>query len=285
MLVPFEEFNISGRLLAQLRTLNVEVPLDLLSLIYKDDERLRKYTKVEKVEIIANCFEDDKQRKTIVFSITDENELTAFVLIATNEESNTNEVITGYPIVQSTNIIQLKIKEIKEWENLIEAVILGETEDGNSISFFDTKYFTQKDNYKVGGTYNFTISALCYNVEILKEKSFSFEGQDAINWLAKSGQNPSYDEQANLEPIVFDLTNLVAFLPTNEDYPDDVEFQSPINTIETVKAFNNEYYKMGITIFRDPDIKIDVFAKTNFFDTKPQTKDAIRGFIWLQGYL
>lgn len=54
--LPFEEFNISGRLLAQLSTLNVEVPLDLLSLIYKDDERLRKYTNTKSKHEICSFF-------------------------------------------------------------------------------------------------------------------------------------------------------------------------------------------------------------------------------------
>lgn len=241
-------------------------------------------TTVETAEVIANCFENETPSTTKIFSITDESEITAKILIATNQEKQTNEVISGYPFIQSKNSIKLKIIEINEWENLIEAVITGETEDEQTISFFDTKYFLHKESYKIGEIYDFSVFALGYDIEILKENSFSFKGQDAIDWIAKSGQEPTYDEQGNVEPVVFYLNELVAFLPTNDNYPDDVEFQSPIYSIDTIKAFDKDFYKVRITIFRDPDIEIDLYAKADFFDEMPKINDSIRGIIWLQGH-
>ena len=241
-------------------------------------------TKVETSEIIADCFEYEIPSKTTIFSITDEGELTAKILIATNQEKQTNEVVSAYPCVQSKSSISLKIIKINEWQNLVEAVITGETEDGQSISFFDTKYFFQKESYQIGKMFDFSVFALGYDIEILKENSFSFKGKEALDWLAKSGQEPNYDENDNIEPVVFYLNELVAFLPTNENYPDDVEFQSPIKSVETIQAFDKDFYKINITIYRDPDIEIDLYVKTDFFDKEPQVNDAIRGIIWLQGY-
>lgn len=241
-------------------------------------------TKVETSEIFADCFENEIPSKTKIFSITNEEELTAKILIATNQEKQTNEVVSGYPYIQSKSSIRLTITEINEWQNLFEAVVTGETEDGHSISFFDTNYILHKESYKIGEVHDFSVFALGYDIENLKENSFSFKGQEAIDWLAKSGQEPNYDEEGNIEPVVFYLNELVAFLPTNENYPDDRQFQSPIKDIETIQAFDKEFYKIKITIFRDPDIEIDLYTKTDFFDKKPQVKDAIRGIIWLQGY-
>ena len=241
-------------------------------------------TKVETSEIIADCFENEIPSKTEIFSITDETELTAKILIAINKKEKTNEVISGYPFVQSKSSIRLKITKINEWQNLFEAVITGETEDGCSISFFDTNYFLHKDSYQIGKTYGFSVFALGYDIETLKENSFSYEGQEAIDWLAKSGQEPSYDENGNIEPVVFIIDKLVAFLPIDENYPDDVEFQSPINSVTKILAFDKEFYKIKITIFRDPDIEIDLYAKSDYFDKEPRVNDAIRGIIWLQGY-
>lgn len=241
-------------------------------------------TKVETIEIFANCFENESPSKTKIFSITDEAELTAKILIATNQEQQTNEVISGYPYIQSKSSIRLTITEINEWQNLFEAVVIGETEDGHSISFFDTDYYLHKESYQVGEVHDFSVFALGYDIEILKENSFSFEGQEAIEWLAKSGQEPNYDKDGNIEPVVFYLKELVAFLPIDENYPDDRQFQSPIKDIQTIQAFDKEFYKIKITIFRDPDIEIDLYCKTDFFDQKPQVNEAIRGVIWLQGY-
>lgn len=236
-------------------------------------------TKIETSEVIANCFENETPGTTKVFSVSDESEITPKILLATNPKKQVNEVVSGYPSVQSKNSIKLKITKIDEWDNFIEAVITGETEDEESITFFDTNYFLHKESYKIGEIYNFTISALGYDVEMLDEKSFSFEGQKAKDWLAKIGREPTYDERGNVEPVVFYLNELVAFLQTG----DDATFQSPIKSVETIRAFDKDFYKFKITILRDPDVEIYLYAKTDFFDRKPGLGDALRGIIWLQG--
>jgi hypothetical protein len=239
---------------------------------------------VEKSEVVADCFDDEEPNRHTFFSISNNVELSVSALIVANKKQQTNELVSAYPFVQSKNLLRLKITKIHEWSNLVEAVIEGETENEHTISFFDTKYFKNKELYTIGKVYSFAIAALGYDVEILKEKSFSFKGQEAVDWLAKSDNKPTFDAQGNVEPVVFDLSQLVAYLPRTE-YPDDAEFQSPINKIETIRAFDKEYYKINITIFRDPDICIDLYTKINFFECKPEINDPVRGVLWLQGYL
>ncbi|MDR1896485.1 MAG: hypothetical protein LBR10_06820 [Prevotellaceae bacterium] len=239
---------------------------------------------VEKAEVMTDCFENEKPEKHTVFSISINAELSAIALIVNNQKKQTNDIVSAYPFVQNKNQIRLKIMEIREWDNLIEGIIVGETEDEHTLSFFDTKYFKNKELYQIGRTYPFSFSALGYNVEYLKDKNFSFAGQQAVDWLAKIGRKPTYDSNGKVEPVVFDLSNLVSFLPQNE-YPDDAEFQSPVFAVEIVSAFDTQFYKLKIQIYRDPDVFIDLYAKTTFFDRKPDTNDSVRGIIWLQGYL
>lgn len=249
---------------------------------------VKKGDVVEKAEVIADCFGNGKETKQSVFSISYSADLTAIALIVSNKKNQTNEVVSAYPIVRNGEKIKLKITSIKEWSNGIEAVIIAETEGKHKISFFDTKYFKNKHKYKIGETHTFLLAALAYSAEELKEKSFSFEGQTAIDWLAKSDREPDYDEKGNVKPIVFDLTELVAFLPRT-DYPDDVEFQSPISEIENAEFLGSQVYKLKICIFRDldtdQDVYIHLFAKKAFFEQKPKVNDAIRGILWMQGYL
>ncbi len=244
---------------------------------------LQNGSKIEKSEVIANCFENKIPTTTKILSISDDNEITPKILVAENPEEQTYEVVTGYPFIQSKSIIKLKIIEINEWENLIEAVITGETKDKEKISFFDTNYFLNKETYEIGKIYDFSISAMAYAVEILEETSFSFEGQNAIDWHAKLGEEPIYDESGNIEPVVIHLDNLVALIQADEDYPDDAEFQSPIKSMKTIRAFDQDFYKFKITVFRDPDIDIDLYAKADFFNRKPKINYPLRGYIWLQG--
>jgi hypothetical protein len=237
-----------------------------------------------KEEVNAIFFDDGMQSTETLFSIAVEDDFSALALIVSSRDKISNQFVSGYPFVRNGKKIALKITEIKEWDNKYEAVIVTETVDEYTISFFDTKYYKNKGKYKIGKTYTFVVAALAYNVEILKEKSFAFEGQKAVDWLAKIGNHPTYDAQGNVEPVVFDLSNLVTYLPRTE-YPDDAEFQSPINRIETVRAFDNEFYKFNITIFRNPDICIDLYAKISFFECKPEINEPLRGVLWLQGYL
>ncbi|MDR1984487.1 MAG: hypothetical protein LBQ28_06670 [Prevotellaceae bacterium] len=238
----------------------------------------------DKEEVNAIFFDDGVQSTEPLFSIAAEGNFSALALIVTSRDKTSNQFVSGFPFVRDGAKLELTITEIKEWDNKYEAVLVAETADDHTISFFDTKYYKNKDKYKIGGTYTFAVAALGYNVEFLKEKSFSFEGQKAVDWLAKIGKKPTYDSNGNVEPIVFDLSNLVTYLPRTE-YPDDAEFQSPINAVETIKAFDNDFYKINITIFRDPDVCIDLYAKTSFFDYKPDVNEPLRGVIWVQGYL
>jgi hypothetical protein len=255
-----------------------DVPHKILSVM------LQKGDVIEKVEVMADCFGDGQEKIHTVFSISQNANLSAFALIVSNEKNNTNEVVSAYPAVRNGKKIELKITCIKEWPNGVEAIIEGETENEYTISFFDTQYFKNKDRYKIGKTYVFAFSALAYSAEELPEKSFSFEGQQAIDWLAKIGNKPDYDKKGNVQPVVFDMTKTVAFLPHTE-YPDDAEFQSPVSEVKEVDFWGTQLYKLRICIFRDPDICIDLYAKTSFFEHKPEINDPVRGLLWLQGYL
>jgi len=239
----------------------------------------------DKEEVNAIFFEDGIQSTETLFSISLDNDLSALALIVTNRDKTANEFVSGYPFVRVGEKLQLKITEIKEWNNKYEAVIVAETKDEQTISFFDTKYYKNKEKYKIGNYYTFIVSALGYNIEILKDKSFSFEGQKAVDWLAKIGKEPTLDNEGQIEPVVFDLSNLVSYLPRHDDFPDDAEFQSPISSVEKVSAFQTDFYKFKIQLIRDPDVFVDLYAKESFFERKPTNEDSLRGVIWLQGYL
>ena len=239
----------------------------------------------DKEEVNAIFFEDEIQSTETIFSISFDNDLSGLALIVTNREKATNDFISSYPFVRVGERFLLKITEIKEWDNKYEAVIVAETKDEQIISFFDTKYYKYKEKYQIGNYYTFIVSALGYNVEFLKEKSFSLEGQQAVDWLAKIREEPSFDNKGQIEPVVFDLSNLVAYLPRHDDDPDDAEFQSPIINVEKLSAFQTDFHKFKIYLFRDPDIVVNLYTKESFFERKPTNEDSLRGVIWLQGYL
>lgn len=240
----------------------------------------------EGAEVHGIFFENTSATTEQVFSIigNDDDDVSVIALIVSDHEDETNEFFTSYPFIETGDIYQLRVESISEWPNQLEAVLNTVTDEGHSISFFDTKYFVNKDMYEIGKSYEFCLSALAYTAEILMERSFSFEGQQAIDFLAKTGRQPEIDADGNVRPVVFGLSDLVAYLPRNDPFADDCEFQSPVTYVAKAKSIDKSLYQLRITIFRDSDISIDLYAKEELFQTAPQIGDPIRGVLWMQGY-
>lgn len=85
--------------------------------------------------------------------------------------------------------------------------------------------------------------------------------------------------------MVFDLSNLVAYLPRGGAFPDDAEFQSPIVEVDETYSFDNAFYRLKIHLSRDPDVLIDLYAKQHLFSEAPQETNPVRGVLWMQGHL
>lgn len=197
------------------------------------------------------------------------------------------EFVSVYPKLQPAEKVKAKITEIAEWENMIEATIFCEVDydddemDGRELQFFATDYAWNKDKYSVGKYIYIDLAAIAYSAK-KGRKGFSFKGQEAIDFLAKTGQKPDYDENGNVKPIHFSLENLVAFLTCNEDYPDDVEYQSPINNITKVNTLGVDLYRSEMLFKHDPDRKLALYFKPEFIPN-PTEGMPVMGVLWLQG--
>ena len=57
--------------------------------------------------------------------------------VITQNNDNKLSLISGYPVVRQGVLIPLKITQIKEWENGLEAWVTGTLVDERTITFFD----------------------------------------------------------------------------------------------------------------------------------------------------
>jgi len=215
------------------------------------------------------------------------------VKIIISEKGDSNEVMSGYPCVSNGAYVHVKIEKINEWENGLEATIEGETVSGNFISFFDTDYVLHKNEYIEGEYYWFSLAGIIYSAEVLEKGAADIEllGKEAIDFKAKIGEEPEYDENGNIKPVHFSLDNLVAFIPT--ECPDDVEFQSPLIGTKTVSRFFGAKIVSGymITAYRSEsgecaqDIRIPFIVAQSNFEGKPRENKPCRGMLWLHGHV
>lgn len=192
-------------------------------------------------------------------------------------------------VVQNTKggtVISLKIEEIEEWENRLEAWITGELADGRLLTFFDADYALNKNNYENGKTLDFMIGALAYFAGEPETKGFTFEGQKAIDFKAKMREEPEYDENGNVKPIHFSTENLCALLQTGNP-PDDAEFISTVEDVKTVETLGNSFWKFHI-LYRDGEDneeKIPAYVLKTKENRSLDKAAQIQGVVWLTGYM
>lgn len=241
-----------------------------------------------KLDSIANdvcCFledESDPVRTNVALLEKTDGPISAHALIVDNGESK--NLGSVFPVSNEGTEVELTIDRILEWENGYEATIEASTET-REFSFFMSNYFAHKHHMLPGNTYTFRLAAFAYTAEEQVQKGFQFEGQKAIDFLAKIGKEPDYDAEGNIEPVKFDLTHLVAFHQLREDYPDDVEFVSPVKSVTEFNAWGGDIYKIGIGVDPDAGLDIPLYVKKSVIKCIPEEGKSIQGVGWLHGTL
>ena len=137
------------------------------------------------------------------------------------------EFVSVYPKLEPVERVKVKITEVGEWQNMIEATIFCEVDydddemDGRELQFFATDYAWNKAKYAVGEYLYIDLAAIAYTAKV-GQRGFSFKGQEAIDFLAKTGREPDYDENGNVTSS--DITALYNYLlngdTTHLDYLD-----------------------------------------------------------------
>ncbi|MEZ5195247.1 MAG: hypothetical protein R2764_02230 [Bacteroidales bacterium] len=222
---------------------------------------------------------------SMVHSITIPEEFSAMALVAANNLTNENLFVTAYPFIRSGEIHRLKIIEIIEWDNNLEAYIKAETMAGQKISFFDTMYFYNKTSYNINQSYNFHLSAIAYTAETLPEKFIKYKGKDAEHFYKKFNKKPEYEKDGKIKPFIIHIDDMVAFIPLDENFPEDYGFQSTADFLAYFDIWGQRFCQFRIQIFPDPEVYINLFAKNSFFSNRKYDGGSIRGNIWMQGYL
>lgn len=204
-------------------------------------------------------------------------------LLGATGEGKPHSFVTCYPVLEGNTIIKAKITDVEPWGNLIEATVTCEIAGETEVSFFATDYVWNKSQYVIGKELYISLAALAYAAEEAS-RGFSFEGQKAIDWLAKIGKKPDYDEYGRVKPVKFDTSNLVAFLQRNKDYPEDYEFQSPLEGASEITTIGENLLQSNILIKRDPDLKISFYCKSSMLPNATD-KTPVRGLLWMQGHI
>ncbi len=226
-----------------------------------------------------------EERTDVISLVYGEDTIKLLTTLAYNKKSNTTMFMSIYPVCEGVPI-EVLIDKVLEWDNQVEATVycsFGEIK----FAFFAIDYYCNKRKYVVGNTLTIDLAALAMKAREAR-RSFSFEGQQAIDWLAKIGRTPTYDEKGNVEPVRFSMENLVSYLNTDSKCPDEAEFQSPVGKIEKASILGIDFFKTMIIIGRrdtdegELEVSVPLYFRQDFFPTVKEG-DPVSGWLWLMG--
>ena len=213
---------------------------------------------------------------TDAFSLLYGEENLGFVAIIATDKARTSNQFVFFG-----KKMRVRIETVWVWNNLMEATVQCEI-NSFLFSFFATDYFLHKDEYVPGRELDIKFGAWGLQIEEA-DHGFSFEGQQAVDFLAKTGESPHYDEKGHVLPVHFNTENLVAFFPINSKCPEESEFQSPAGEMQTRSLLGIDFFQTDVFIHRDRfEVKIPlVFRK----EMVPEAKAGmpLRGFMWIVG--
>ena len=201
-------------------------------------------------------------------------------LLLNNQVSKRIDFVCTYPFHKGIPH-KLKIKKVAEWDSQVEAVVYAETEE-MPIAFFAADYYANKDKYVPGAELDIELAASAYKVVEGEEKTV-LDAETSARMRQDMGIEPEYDENGNILPMELYNNELVAYLPHNEEFPDDAEFASTVKSVGQVSLFGIDFIKALISICHEPEeTYIPLYFKKEYL---PNAKAGtlVRGFLWMQG--
>ena len=227
--------------------------------------------------ITHNEYHDDEGDLLVVKTGGD---MGMIALMLNNAKAKRIEFVCTYPFHKGIPH-KLTIKKVAEWDSQVEAVVYAETEE-MPIAFYATDYYTNKKRYVPGAELDIELAASAYKI-VEGEKETVLDAETSARMRSDMGIEPEYDKDGNVLPMILSNEKLVAYLPHNEEFPDDAEFASSIKSVEQVSLFGIDFIKAVISICHEPEeTYVPLYFKKEYL---PNAKKGtlIRGFLWMQG--
>lgn len=189
-------------------------------------------------------------------------DLRHMVLLLTERKSASGCVLTAFPFAAGAITHPVKVEHVASVGSGAEGQIRGRTEDGAELSFFDTLFFKNGGEYRVGESYQFALSAFAYSA-----RPYGLR-------LVKDSDT--------MVPV--DILK-----PARTGGSDDYEFRATVQHVYPMRVGSGIVYRMRVTVARSGQSMVDValYAAEHVLPPGycPKPGDEITGRLWLQGYL
>ncbi len=186
------------------------------------------------------------------------------VLLLTESESSSGCVLSAFPFAAGAIAHAVTIEALECDGSGTEGLVRGRTEDGSALSFFDALFFKNGDEYEIGESYQFALSAFAYSLRP--------QGLKLVHGADPVAAHP-----------------LDMLRPARNGGADDYEFRGTVQHAYPMRFCGGTLYRMRVTVARSGQNMVDValYAAEHVLPQgyRPKPGDEITGRLWLQGYL
>ena len=203
-------------------------------------------------------------------------------------------LVAAFPVILDGNPHTVEILHVQPCNGGADAVIEARTLFGACLGFFAPSYFADPSIFKIGGVLDLRFAAFAYKLKAAPPQVFQIVDEGAIRVI-----QASHPEHLAFSPKEIDDLGLieirsedVAFLfPHSTINLDEFEFEGPVESVETVSAWGQTFYRLEIIVMRDAcsedahPFTIPIYvAEHNLADGyRPCVGDDVMGMLWLQG--
>jgi len=158
------------------------------------------------------------------------------------------QLVTGFPAAKKGVTLPFTIREILPWENLVEGVLVGQLDDGETpdsygegatIGFFDTSFGQHYWRYRSGERLFFQLAALAIKVEKIERLTFEIDNQESLKRKYDLlGETPELDSDGLIRPDVYNMDGMKALMSGTGEYPEDCSFHMKISRLSVFQLEN-----------------------------------------------
>jgi len=242
-------------------------------------------------ELVGEWFDSPKRKETINVITYPETPLRCMAMLV-SQGSKKHALLSGFPYAAKGGKQRLQIVDARDDGNHAEGLLLCETTDKNAvIGFFDTHYYRNQNQYKVGEQYDFEVAGLIYEAECTNDKPIEVTDQKVLTErYAARNETPERLPDGSIPPDVVHYAGLTGLGPS-KNYPDDAEFYCVIGKVTEFDLEGIRIYQI-IPRFEDegqeqvPLPRI-IYGVASAFQSGylPKVGDSIGGMLWVQGFL
>jgi len=229
----------------------------------------------------------------------------AIVAGTTDEDRDGSDLVSAYPYVRGGIRHPIVIDQLIPWENGYEGWITGHLPgtDGPAITFFDTRFYANRDRYEIGATVEFEFAAIAYHATVGAPPPIVVDDVERARELREA-----MGTEDDGSPLELSFEGAAILFPREEMGPDSYEFIGTVGRVEAVDVdelrvtedTNATVWQLAVSVFRispdedeadDDDEEEDYLFEVMVFvaddrwtsEARPQEDDNVNGILWLVG--